>query len=119
MQRGQAIHLIKKKNTFQRLEKRQLGFSKAKPRFTFLIIMTSGSKSLPALIITKVLELLLLAAINKEQCQFCRLINAARFAMESDVNLPKNLREKIVLETCLIWLSGSIIDGGYDRLGGG
>ncbi|KAL1234234.1 Minor fimbrial subunit HifE [Trichinella spiralis] len=36
--------------TFQRLEKRQLGFSKAKPRFTFLIIMTSGSKSLPALI---------------------------------------------------------------------
>ncbi|KRX44104.1 hypothetical protein T05_13561 [Trichinella murrelli] len=76
---------------FQRLEKRQLGFSKAKPRFTFLIIMTSGSKSLPALIITKVLELLLLAAINKEQCQFCR----------SD------------------WLSGSIIDGGYDRLGGG
>ncbi|KRY55825.1 hypothetical protein T03_14167 [Trichinella britovi] len=87
---------------FQRLEKRQLGFSKAKPRFTFLIIMTSGSKSLPALIITKVLELLLLAAINKEQCQFCR----------SDVNLPKNVREKI-------WLSGSIIDGGYDRLGGG
>ncbi|KRZ55048.1 hypothetical protein T02_317 [Trichinella nativa] len=84
---------------FQRLEKRQLGFSKAKPRFTFLIIMTSGSKSLPALISTKVLELLLLAAINKEQCQFCRLINAARFAME--------------------WLSGSIIDGGYDRLGGG
>ncbi|KRZ67818.1 hypothetical protein T10_2855 [Trichinella papuae] len=46
-----------KHEAFRRLEKRQLGFCKAKPRFTFLIIMTSGSKSLPALIIAKVLEL--------------------------------------------------------------